>query len=139
MDRVDHYRSGREEWAEVSGIAQNRRVFLEWYEDDVLEVLLYRGEPLGLGDLGVSEEDLARFDEEESRDNFVVYKGERYYYTGSQEVEHRRDDGPAASFYCWDFRAADGHVVSVEKWEGDPFTATFSEPIRPAAITVMRT
>jgi hypothetical protein len=72
VDRVETYRSGREEWAEVSGIAQNRRIFVEWYEDDRLQVLLYRGDTLTLGDLGVAEEDLARFDEEESTENFVV-------------------------------------------------------------------
>lgn len=138
IDRIDTYRSGRERWAEVSGVAKNRRVFVEWYEDDVLEVLLNHGERFTLADLNTTEEELARFDEEESTENSVVFAGEPYHYVCSEEVQHSRDGGPEESFYCWDFRGEDSGLVSVEKWEGDPFVATISVPIKPHDVVVFR-
>ena len=64
VDRLNRYESNGEEWFELSGLSAGKRVFLEWSEDDELEVTIQRQGGLHLEAIGASEEDLVRMDEE---------------------------------------------------------------------------
>ncbi len=138
IDRVSTYRRGEERWGEISGITKNRRIFVEWHDDDEITVLLRRADDLKLADLGIGDEDLARFDGEESRENQVVYDGDRYDYSFSGEVLYSRDGADEEGFYAWDFEGRGALVVWVEKWQGEPFVAGVSERIPPHNVTIYR-
>ena len=138
VDRIGRNRSGREEWGEISGVSKNRRVFLEWIDDDRLELLLRRDDELSLADLGLSEQDLARFDEEESRDNRAVHRGTEYRYASSGEVHYSRDGAAEESYYAWDCAGEGTLTLGIEKWPGEPFVAGLSEKIAPHDVTLLR-
>ncbi|MAE71670.1 MAG: hypothetical protein CME06_14530 [Gemmatimonadetes bacterium] len=138
VDRVSTYRRGEERWGEISGVAKNRRIFVEWHDDDEITLLLRRADDLKLADLGIGDENLARFDEEESRDNHIVYDGDRYDYSFSGEVLYSRDGAEEEGFYAWDFEGQGAMVVWVEKWAGEPFVVGVSERILPHNVTILR-
>ncbi|MFT4542683.1 MAG: hypothetical protein ACI841_003838 [Planctomycetota bacterium] len=138
IDRVHQFRSGRDRWAEISGIDSGRRFGIEWVDDDELEVSLDRGLRMKIGDLGLTEDDLARFDEEESASNTVEHDGTRFSFSESGEVFHSRAGGEDEGFYSWEFEAEDGRSLWIEKWEGESFQAGISASIRPDSVSVFR-
>lgn len=140
VDRRNRYESGRDEWYEVSGMYRGRRVDVECFEGDELEVsAILKPVELSLEDIGVSEDDLARMDEEQSRANKIEWDGE-WFYEVSREIRYFQDDsGEGEGFYSWDFRSEDGkRVLFVQKWEGEPFEVGISQVINPDDIRVYR-
>ena len=141
MDRRNRYESGGEEWFEVSGLYRGRRVFVELYEDDELEVIanLDSGK-LTLQDLGVTEEVLVRMDEEQRRSNTIDYDGQKWSYSASSEIGYCRDGrGEGEGFYSWEFDSEDGkRQLCIEKWQGEPFEAAVARRIHPDDIRVFR-
>lgn len=140
VERRNRYESGGEAWYELAGRYKGRHVYLEWYDDDMLECVLNRGKELFLDELGISEDDLARFDAEQTRSNFVEYEGQKFRYDGSHEIGYFKDGrGDGEGFYNWDFVSEDKSlIISVEKWEGDPFEVSLNEKLNPDKITVFR-
>jgi hypothetical protein len=141
VDRKNRYESGNEEWFELSGMYKGRRVFVEYYEDDEVEVSvnLGREKPL-LSDLGLTENDLIRMDEERSTSNGFEYDGQPWRYVSSQEVGYFKDGrGDGEGYYCWDFRSEDGkREIFVEKWEGEPFEGGIAGIVNPNDVKVYR-
>lgn len=141
VDRRNRYESGGEKWFEISGVYKGRRIFVEYHEDDQLEVnaTLDPGK-LTLQDLGISEEDLGRMDEEQRRSNTIDYDDEKWSYTVSHEVGYFRDGrGDGEGYYSWEFDSEDGkRLLSVEKWEGEPFEGHVARRIHPDDIQVFR-
>jgi hypothetical protein len=141
VDRRNRYEAGGDVWHEVSGLYRGRRVFAEFYEDDVLEVNLTKTpRPLTLEDLGITEEDLIRMDEERTRANTVEYDGVTWSYQESCEVAYFKDGtGEGEGCYSWEFESPDGHMLlCIEKWEGAPFEATLAQVVNPEDIRVFR-
>lgn len=138
VDRLNRYESGGEQWFELSGFGAGKRVFLEWSEDDELEITLQRQGGLHLEALGVTEEDLAQMDEERSRSRFIEYQGKRWNYRESAEAGYFKDDGPEGEgFYYWKFDC-DELQLFIEKYEGDPFEVGISEKISPGRVRIFR-
>jgi len=141
VDRRNRYESGNEEWFELSGMYKGRRVFVEYYEDDEIEVSvnLARTE-ISLPDLDLSEENLTRMDEERSTDNGFEYDGQSWKYSSSEEVGYFKDGrGEGEGYYCWNFRTGDGRrELFIEKWEGDPFEGGIAEIVNPDDVKIYR-
>lgn len=138
VDRVNRYEVDSDSWYELSGLWGGKRIFLEWCEDDELEVGIQRKTGLGIEDIGITEEDLTRMDDQRSRSNFIEYDGQKWYYRESSEVGYFKDDGPEGEgFYMWQFESDDFQLF-VEKYEADPFDVGISEKINPSRIKVFR-
>jgi len=138
VDRVNRYEVDSDSWYELSGLWSGKRIFLEWCEDDELEVGIQRKTGLGIEDIGITEEDLTRMDDQRSRSNFIEYDGQKWYYRESSEVGYFKDDGPEGEgFYMWQFESDDFQLF-VEKYEADPFDVGISEKINPSRIKVFR-
>ncbi len=140
LDRRDRWQAGERQWVELSGMYKERRIWLRVREDDEVEVTaVLRPEKLTLGDLGLSEEDLATIDERQNTEDSFEFDGKVWYYRLSREVSVSRDGHPAQGFYYWEFREEGGdRLVSVRKGEGEPFVATVATRLNPADITVYR-
>ena len=140
IDRRSRYESGGETWYEVSGTQRGERVYVELYDDDELEVTVQLpAAALSLHDLGLTEEDLARMDDERSPKNTVAYNGETWSYADSDEIGYSKDGkSPLEGYYNWDFKSADGlRVLFVEKWEGEPFEAGIAYHVHPEDVRVL--
>jgi hypothetical protein len=141
VDRRNRYESGDEEWFELSGMYKGRRVFVEYYEDDEIEVSvnLARRE-ISLSDLGLTEADLIRMDEERSSSNGFEFDGAGWNYSSSEEVGYFKDArGEGEGYYCWNFRTKDGkRELFIEKWEGDPFEGGIAEIVDPQDVKIYR-
>lgn len=142
VDRKNRYESGDDEWYEVGGSWQGRQVFLEMYEDDELELSFnFADAGVTLSELGLTEDDLVRMDESQSRSEGFEWNGQRYSYAGSGEIGYFKDGrGEGEGFYAWEFQAADGATgITVEKWEGEPFEAVPSKRLSVGEVKVWRT
>ncbi len=124
------------EWFELEGESELGNVWLTVEEDDETEmsVSLRR---LPLTDLGLTTEQLDRFDEEE-RGSFKFEDREYVYDDSGRAVYHRGGDRTKSErFYYWEFRARDGsHLISVERWNDGSMEVHLSQPIKASQITV---
>lgn len=139
IEKKNRYESDGWEWYELLGVYQGRQVWIEWEEDDALEITATSPDrKIRLSSLNVEEDDLARMDEEESTDNFVILEGEKFYYSDSCEVYYYKDcAGSGEGFYLWDFESEDGASrLSIEKWEDEPFKAYTGKRIQPFNVKV---
>jgi hypothetical protein len=141
VDRRDRFESGREEWYELSGLYKGKRVYVEWCDEDELEVYLDKGEKIHLDELGLTERDLERLDREESTANTVNFDGRQWRYAISREVGYFKNGrGNGEGFYSWEFSSPDDRErLSIEKYAGDPFEVGRSLRLDPTAVTVYRT
>ncbi len=141
VDRRTRYTSGQRQWYEVSGMYRNRRVALEVYDDDQLEVhAVTNPHRITLDELDVSEEDLAEMDERQNTADSFEYDGKVWMYRLSREASMYRDGaGQAFGFYLWQFQEQGGNrFLSVRKAEGEPFAATVAVRVEPGDISVYR-
>ena len=138
VDRLNRYEANGDDWYELSGFSRGKRIFVEWSEDDELEISIQRESNLHLEAIGISEEDLVRMDEEKSRSNFLDFQGKRWRYRESAEAGYFKDDSPEGEgFYYWKFESEDFQLF-IEKYEGDPFEVGISEKISPSRVKVLR-
>lgn len=142
VDRKNRYESGGDEWFELSGQYNGRRIHVEVSEDDGVEVTvnLSRVE-IALGDLGgLSEDDLTRMDESQDQSESLDYDGSMWRYESSHEIAYFKDDGSESEgYYSWNFREQNGErVLSVEKFEGEPFEVSLSRRVNPDDVQVFR-
>jgi len=141
VDRINRYESGSDEWFEISGKYRSRRVFVEYYEDDRLQVAANTDPTTySLGDLGITEDDLIRMDEEQRRSNGFSWNGHEWSYMTSHEIGYFRDSrGQGEGYYSWQFECDDGQqFLWMEKWEGEPFEALLGKRIHPDDVKVYR-
>jgi hypothetical protein len=141
IQKRNRYESNGYEWYELLGVYKGRQVWLDWEEDDLLQITATSpDQQMRLSMLNLSEDDLARMDEEESRDNFVQWDGKRFYYRESCEAFFYKDcTGPGEGFYLWDFQEEDGErFLSIEKWEGEPFAVFTGKAIKPYNVKVYK-
>jgi hypothetical protein len=141
VDRLDVIEAGSRHWKELSGTWRDRRVYLEVHQDDPISVLgNFDGRRITLDELGLSEDDLAQLDQRQNPADFFDYNNKFWLYRSSREMgvfsaSHTRGRG----FYCWQFQEQDSkRFLSIRKFEGEPFFATFWTVIEPADITVFR-
>ena len=141
VEKLDRYSSDADTWYELSCAEGDTHIWIDWTDGYELSVTATgHTDPVGLGTIGITEEELIDLDEEHSIDNYIEVEGDTYYYRNSSEVTfYQGNRGPGEGFYLWDFIREDGdRVLSVSKWEGKPFEVAFSEVIAPAMITLYK-
>ena len=141
IESIGRYESSVSKWYELTGVDGDRRVGIEWSDDDGLFIsVTEQDEPQGLNSLDLTNEQLARLDDEQSIDNRVTYEGEAYAYSNSHEVYYYKDNrGEGDGFYSWEFVSEDRQkMVSVVKWEGMPFEVYASVVVSPDIVRIFK-
>lgn len=141
IEKIDRYATDSETWYELLCVEGENQVWLDWSDGYELAITATDDpDPVGLGSIGTTEDELIHLDEEHSIDNYIEVEGEKYYYRNSAEVLFYQDNrGQGEGFYNWDLVQEDGErVLSITKWEGKPFEATFSEVISPDRIVLYK-
>ena len=141
IEEVNRYESRSGKWYELIGVEGERRVGIEWSDDDGLFISVTEQEgPLGLASIGLSEDELIRMDEEHSIDNSFEYEGQRYIYRNSQEVRFFKDNQQQwVGLYLWEFVSEDQDtMISVNKWEDVPFEVYVSTSVSPDIVSVYK-
>ena len=129
------YREGESTWYELEGDKGDRKVWIEFEEDDELEISI-KIQDLKLREIGISKSDLDRMDDDEEGE--FDFSGEKFYYEDSGQAVFYKNgiEENAEKFYYWDFENDDGDkYISAESWGGQ-MEASLSYPIRSNQITV---
>lgn len=131
------YREKKWEWYEYKlfSLADGATIFLEWEEDDILEVSIY-DRFISFNDTGLTKKDLDIFDDDEKGD--FVFQGELFRYDESdQAVYHKAMAKEGDEFYYWSFESKDGKkYLSVEKWD-EEYEVCLGYPVDPADIEII--
>lgn len=126
-------------WGEAYGDGPTGTIFAEFIEDDDIEIFVKLGKmDIKLGDIGITEDDLWKIDDEE--EGFVEYDGEKFEYEDSGEVTFYKDgEGNGEKFYSWDFRSEDGLLsLSFEKYGSDKVSAGICNKVDYRQIELTR-
>jgi len=140
-DRRDVYEAGSSQWFEVSGMWRDRRVFLEVHTGDNVEVFgSFDGRRLTLDDFGLTEDDMGEIDQRQNQNDFIDFEGKFWLYRFSRETAvFSEGHSTGRGFYAWQFEEQGGkRVISVRKYEGEPFSAAIWVKVEPGDITVYR-
>ncbi len=132
---------GGQKWTELSGTYRERRVTLEIHNDEqVLVFGSFDGRHLTLDQLGLSEQDLGDIDERQNPADSFEYDSKVWMYRWSRELGIFRDtEMEGTGCYAWQFQEESGDsVLTIKKFEGQPFQATLSQKVNPGDITVYR-
>ena len=133
---VHTYRQGTSSWYEIEGDKGGEKVFLQFEEDDGLEMSISIKE-LKMRDLGLNRSDLDKIDDAE--EGGFTYGGVKYYYEDSDKAIFYRngDDDEAEPYYYWDFEDDDGkNFISIEKWGDNELDIALSIPVKASQVTV---
>ena len=141
VEKIHRYEWGDESRYELVGSAPGGQVSLEWIEDERLYIsLTLPRSSCRIQQLGITEDDLGRMDEEQSAANTVEHDGKTYHYESSHEVGYFEDGrGEGEGFYLWNFESDDEkNSISIEKWEGEAFQASVSSYALEGDVVVYR-
>ena len=141
VELVSRFESRVGRWQELIGVDGDRRVGIEWSDDDGLFIsVTEQQEPMGLTSVGLTHEELVRLDNEQSIDNYLVYEGVKYHYVNSYEVNYFRGNGDQGEgFYMWEFTSEDREkMLSVIKSEGAPFEVQTAVVVSPDIVSVYK-
>lgn len=115
------YDDGGAPWFELVCQHGRRELLVEYFYTGSRLVITggFEDENPSLTDLGLTEADLVRFDEDEK--GSFTWDGTTWLYEESGEVNYYADArGNGEAYYGWTFVSEDGHRnLSVEKWEGE--------------------
>ena len=139
VEKLNRYKSASGEWYELLGVDGEKRLWVQWSDGGGLFVTANAEAPgMGLTQLGITEQQLIKMDEEHSVDNYITFEGTRYQYTNSSEALFYQDDrGEGEGYYLWEF-AGEDKVMSVDKWEGTPFQAYISDVVPSESIIIYK-
>lgn len=112
------------EWFEVElkGGDPGDKLWLEWEEDDELEIGLNL-QKVTLKELGLTPQLLEQFDEE--GEGCFTYQSIEYEFDESDEaLFYRNSEGSGILYYYWDFEDEAGeHFIGIEKWGRNEYEA----------------
>lgn len=109
--------------------------YLEWEEDDELEVMIERERLVNLGDANLTPGKLTEMDDEEV--GTVTYRGETFSYDDSGIATFYRREGDAGEkVQYWDLLSPSGTMMGVEKWD-DGYSISISSSVDPLSIQVL--
>jgi hypothetical protein len=141
VESRNQYEVGQRRWIELRGAYRERRVMIEIWAGDELEVsVVPDSKRLTLEDLGLSEEDLSQIDERQNTADNFEYEAKPWYYLFSREfVLFRDSQTQGTSFYGWVFREDGGaRTMLIRKAESEGFAASIGARVNPGDITVYR-
>ncbi|MBS1874510.1 MAG: DUF4178 domain-containing protein [Acidobacteria bacterium] len=141
VDRRSAYESSNRRWVDLSGEYRGRRVYLEVMgrtEPDAMGIL--DGRKLSLPDVQLTEQQLADMDSRQDANAFIQYENKRWYFDSSREIGYFENEGQQGEgLYRWLFREQNGdRLISIEKWEGEPFEARIAKRLNTQDITVFK-
>ena len=136
VENIHRYGGSGIVWFELVVADSDKRIWLEWSEDDsgLFVTATDNRRPVGLESIGLTESDLMSIDDQRSIDRSIVVDGLRYIYRNSFEAFYFRDNRPTngEGFYMWEFLAEDeSRTLAITKFEDVPFEAHFSEIMDP--------
>lgn len=141
VDDVNRYTDSSSEWFELVliSLVDGLQVYLEWEQDDTLEVFLYE-ENLKLRNIGLSPALLKDMDDDPNEDAEypISHRGHTLYYEDSGDAKFfHGNKGDGESYYFWDFFDDDETVcVGVECWDGE-YEASYGKAVNPNNIEVL--
>jgi hypothetical protein len=141
VDRSTWWHAGGRNWFEVSGPYRERRVSMRVVNEEEIQAAIANDpRKLTLGDLGLSESDLAEMDERQNPADSFEFDGALWYYRQSADANTKRDDQPQQSnFYYWEFREDQGkRLLAIRKPQGEPFLVSMYHGVPVPDITVFR-
>ena len=141
VERVSRYESPFGKSYELICADGDRRVGIEWSEDEELHISVTEQDvAVGLASVGLTNEELERIDEEQSTDNYITFEDERYSYGNSYETYYFKDNkGPGEGFYMWEFVSEDREkMIAVVKYQDMPFEVYPSVAVSPSIVNVYR-
>jgi hypothetical protein len=141
VDRRSAYQSGPNKWIDLSGEFRGERVYLEVYPGREAEIIgMFDPRRFTIGDVGVTEEQLAGLDARQDPSQFLTFEGKRWHYVSSREIGYfENETGAGEGLYRWLFRESGGdRLLCIEKWEGEPFDVRFARRINRQDITIYR-
>ena len=84
IEKIDRYASDGETWYELLCVEGENQVWIDWSDGYELTVTATdEPDPVGLGSIGTTEEEMIHLDEEHSLDNYIEIEGDKYYYRNS--------------------------------------------------------
>ena len=140
VEEMHRYTEGKKEkwqWFELKLFcAQTAEIlYLEWEEDDELEVNICTKNVLKLKDIGITAERLWEIDDEE--EGSLVYNGKTYEYEESDKAKFYRNMGnEGEEYYYWDFETGKTSI-GIECWDKSSFDVNLSESIDLDRITII--
>jgi hypothetical protein len=140
-DRSTWWHAGGRNWFELGGPYRERRVTMRVVNDDEIETAIANDpRKLTLGDLGLSEDDLAEMDDRQNPADTFEFDGAVWMYRQSADANAKRDDQPnQANFYYWEFREENGkRSLAIRKPQGEPFLVTMYISVPVSDVTVYR-
>ena len=141
VEQVNRYSSAPGSWREVLGSDGENKVWVSWSEEGGTQYVTVCPDdrPVGLEALGLSGDDMIRLDDEQSIGNYITLDGTDFYYRFSDEITLYEGGGSGQAFYMWDMVSEDDtRVLTIDKWEGRPFEARFSDVVPPENVTLYK-
>ena len=141
IESVGRYEGPSGSWHELIGVDGDRRVAIEWSEDDGLFITVTeQGSARGIESVGLTEDELIRMDKEHSLDNGFAHEGDRYLYRNSYEAQSFSQGGSdGEGFYIWEFAGEDGEkLLTVVKAEGTPFEVYTPVIVEPEIVSLYK-
>ena len=130
------YRQDDYAWYELEGDSGDRKVWIEYEQDDELEISVTL-KKMHLRDIGINSTDLEKIKDEE--EGSILYEGNKFFYEDSDHALFCRDGDydNAEEFFFWDFETDAGDkYISIEKWSENKTEVTYSVPIKQNQVTV---
>ena len=135
VEQRNRYTEADGEWFELKlNGDEGQTYWIDWQDRSGLNVTLTRETPFAA--LGLTPEDLAAFDNEETG-NFD-FDGVIYYFTASGESQFYENDGSEGeSFYYWNFEDEEHeNVINVARWSGGVYEAAIGNCIRASDVDI---
>ena len=141
VEKLNRYSSQQSQWFELLGVDGETRLWISWSDKRGLFITATPdNRPIGLSQLGITDDDLIQLDNEQSIDNRITFDGEDFFFKNSGEVFFFEDnEGEGHGHYVWDFDGESGsRVMTVFKWEAQPFHAYVSDVVAADDVTVYK-
>ena len=131
MNRYSETWDGRTtEWLRLTSLVSGKICYLEWEEDDSIEIYIYT-ELLKLQALGIGSRDL-----EEEED--FSYGAELFRYDDDNDATFYRDrSGNGERYYYWDYyNSNDSLCMGIERWDSNSYEAPLGHAVDDRNIRV---
>lgn len=135
VEQRNRYTEAGGEWFELKLTGDEGRTYwLDWQECGGMNVSLTQEMPFA--SLGLTPDDLATFDDEES--GSFDFDDVIYYYAASGESQMYENDGSESeAFYYWNFEDEEHeNVINVARWSGGDYEAAIGSYINASDVDI---
>ena len=135
VEQRNRYTEEDGEWLELKLTGDEGQTYwIDWQDRGGLNVSLTRETPFAT--LGLTPEDLATFDDEET--GSFDFDDAIYYFTASGESQLYENDGSESeAFYYWNFEDEEHeNVINVARWSGGTYEAAVGSYIKVSDVDI---